>query len=106
MPKLESFRAVMGTREFQMAVAAIITVAVCIVIAYLVVRQQIDANTAASAKQAVVTCHALLGLDNAKNGIVFSAPTKTGSAEKYILRLVANLHNVFISTGCQKLLGK
>ncbi len=115
-PRRATMREVARIPGFQLAVAAILTVALCIVTAYLVVRYQIDEQSAAAMRAAaklaasqhaqdVATCKALMGMDNAKNGIVFSPATKTGSAEKYVLRLVTAIHNVYVSTGCAKLLG-
>jgi hypothetical protein len=39
-------------------------------------------------------------LDDAKNGIKFSAPTKTGTAELYILHLVKAIHGLVVKQGC------
>jgi hypothetical protein len=117
MAKRVTVREVSRIRGFQVTIAVIVAVALCFVIAYGVVRQQIDANTTAlhvstlkeaaiAHKQSVGTCKAIQGMDNAKDGIKFSAPTKTGTAEKYVERLVVAIDNVYKSTGCQKLLGK
>jgi hypothetical protein len=53
--------------------------------------------------QGVKTCQLLIGLDNAKNGIHFSAPTKTGTAELYILRFTESLHRLVVGTKCYQL---
>jgi hypothetical protein len=117
MAKRVTVREVSRIRGFQVTIAVIVAVALCFVIAYGVVRQQIDANTTAlhvstlkeaalAHKQSAGTCKAIQGMDNAQNGIKFSAATKTGSAEEYVLRLVKSIHDVYVSTGCQKLLQK
>lgn len=64
-----------------------------------------DARNRASALAAARgECRALLGLDDAREGIDFSAPSKTGTAELYVLRLVAHIHDVYVHSGCPGIL--
>lgn len=65
---------------------------------------QAAAAKAAQLKSAIPTCKALVALDNAQNGIHFSPPSRNGTAELYVLRLVKALHQVVASTNCQAIL--
>jgi hypothetical protein len=52
-------------------------------------------------QQAKGECTALLVLDNAKHGIVFSKP---GPSEVYIEREIAGIHGVIVASHCAQLL--
>jgi hypothetical protein len=89
--------------------AVAIVVFVLVVIAailgsYFIAIHTVDVNNAnllhAEIMQHAALCKQILPLDNAKNGIKFSAPTKTGTAELYILHLVKAIHGLVVKQGC------
>jgi hypothetical protein len=67
---------------------------------HLAAQQAAEASKLAKTQQ-LALCQQLVGLDDARNGIKFSAPTKTGTAELYVLRLSAAIHSLVSHLGCE-----
>src|ERR1022692_4904361 len=87
---------------FLMTVFTIGLIAVTLVSAYLLVQGQINHATAARAQQARSVCAALRAMDNAKNGATFPKYPGAKSGQGYGQKLSAAIHQLVISTGCDK----
>jgi hypothetical protein len=94
--------------SFAVLTACVVGILVLLIFAsigasYLLMVNYIHHIEAEQAAQSLGTCKALIGLDNAKDGIKFSPPTSSGTAELYVLRFTESLHRVIVATGCDKL---
>ncbi len=100
-------------------VAAFIILVVGLAIggAYLIALHAVDVNLAtqhalqareatSQARSALSTCQALVSMDNAKDGIHFSKPTATGTAELYVTRFVGRLDALVKATKCSEVIKK